>query len=127
MMYDYESDLIEFWGKVIFFFFLALFSCFGPLYSTSSCIHSPSFSFPLLFIPPLTFSITLSFLSAYVFFTRFFYSWTDNHAHFYKNSFRKEISIKDPDSRRAWRSGLVGVCQSNIFPCMSLPLFSSSL
>ena len=119
MMYDYESDLIEFWGKVIFF------GAFILIWAL--VFYFVMYSFPFLFIPPLTFSITLSFLSAYVFFTRFFYSWTDNHAHFYKNSFRKEISIKDPDSRRAWRSGLVGVCQSNIFPCMSLPLFSSSL
>ena len=128
MMYDYESDLIEFWGKVIFFFFFGAFILIWAL-----VFYFVMYSFPFLFIPPpfhspfdifyhTFFLVRLCFLYSF-----FFYSWTDNHAHFYKNSFRKEISIKDPDSRRAWRSGLVGVCQSNIFPCMSLPLFSSSL
>ena len=64
MMYDYESDLIEFWGKVIFF------GAFILIWAL--VFYFVMYSFPFLFISPLTFSITLSFLSAYVFFTRFF-------------------------------------------------------
>ena len=116
MMYDYESDLIEFWGKVIFF------GAFILIWAL--VFYFVMYSFPFLFISPLTFSITLPFFPAYVFFTRFFtHGQTTTPTYFCKNSFRKEISIKDLDSRRGWRSGLVGVCQSDIFPCLSLPLF----
>ena len=53
MMYDYESDLIEFWGKVIFFFFFwRFYPDLGPCILLRHVFiplpfHSPSFSFPL--------------------------------------------------------------------------------
>ena len=44
MMYDYESDLIEFWGKVIFF------GAFILIWAL--VFYFVMYSFPFLFIPP---------------------------------------------------------------------------
>ena len=90
MMYDYESDLIEFWGKVIFF------GAFILIWAL--VFYFVMYSFPFLFIPPpfhSPFDIFYHtfFLVRLCFLYSFFYSWTDNHAHLLLQEFFPEGNI----------------------------------
>ena len=69
MMYDYESELVEFWGKS-FFFFLALYP---DLVDPCILLHHV---FPILFPSPfpeyLSFFLSFSLPFVFFFFSFFF-------------------------------------------------------